>query len=68
MCIAIYSCSTRLISFKIRLISEEISRAEQEYTKVHHSTAYIVFELGPHVSYKMSDKVGPKFSCSDFIN
>ena len=34
-CIFIYSCSARLISFEINLISKEISRAEHEYMNMH---------------------------------
>ncbi len=33
--IFIYSCSSRLISFEMNLISKEICRAEQEYMNIH---------------------------------
>ena len=34
-CIFIYSGSARLVSFEIKLISKEISRAEPEYMNIH---------------------------------
>ena len=34
-CIFIYSGSARLVSFEIKLISNEISRAEPEYMNIH---------------------------------
>ena len=34
-CILIYSGSTRLVSFEIKLISKEVSRAEPEYMNIH---------------------------------
>ena len=34
-CIFIYSGSARLVSFEIKLISKEASRAEPEYMNIH---------------------------------
>ena len=34
-CIFIYSGSDRLVSFEIKLISKEVSRAEPEYMNMH---------------------------------
>ena len=34
-CIFIYSGSDRLVSFEIKLISKEVSRAEPEYINIH---------------------------------
>ena len=34
-CIFIYSGSARLVSFEIKLISKEVSRAEPEYMNIH---------------------------------
>ena len=34
-CIFIYSGPTRLVSFEIKLISKEVSRAEPEYMNIH---------------------------------
>ena len=34
-CIFIYSGSARLVSFEMKLISKEVSRAEPEYMNVH---------------------------------
>ena len=34
-CILIYSGSARLVSFEIKLISKEVSRAESEYMNIH---------------------------------
>ena len=34
-CIFIYSGSARLVSFEIKLISKEASRAEPEYINIH---------------------------------
>ena len=34
-CICIYSGSDRLVSFEIKLISKEVSRAEPEYINIH---------------------------------
>ncbi len=35
VCIFIYSCSARRISFEMNLISKEIRRAEHEYMNIH---------------------------------
>ena len=35
LCIFIYSGSARLVSFKIKLISKEVSQAEPEYMNIH---------------------------------
>ena len=34
-CIFIYSGSARLVSFEMKLISKEVSRAEPEYMHIH---------------------------------
>ena len=34
-CIFIYSGSARLVSFEMKLISKEVSRAEPEYMNIH---------------------------------
>ena len=34
-CIFIYSGSARLVSFEIKLISKEVSRAQPEYMNIH---------------------------------
>ena len=34
-CIFIYSARARLVSFEMKLISKEVSRAEPEYMNIH---------------------------------
>ena len=57
-CIFIYSGCARLVSFEIKLISKEVSRAEPEYMNIHPppisvlatalGTISILFPVGGH--------------------
>ena len=42
-CIFIYSASARLISFEMKLISKEVSRAELEYMNIHPPPPQLAF-------------------------
>ena len=42
-CIFIYSGSARLVSFEIKLISKEASRAEPEYMNIHPPPPQLAF-------------------------
>ena len=55
-CIFIYSGSARLVSFEIKLISKEISRAEPEYMNIHPlPISVLATALLPVVTYPMID-------------
>ena len=42
-CIFIYSGSARLVSFEIKLISKEVSRAKPEYMNIHPPPPQLTF-------------------------
>ena len=44
-CIFIYSGSARLVSFEIKLISNEVSRAELEYMNIHPPISFLATSM-----------------------
>ena len=47
-CIFIYSSCARLVSFEIKFISKEVSRAEPEYMNIHPPISVLATALIPY--------------------
>ena len=67
-CIFIYSGRARLVSFEIKLISKEVSRAEPEYMNIHPppisvlATALCVYQYGDSNCNKVEHEALHNFS------
>ena len=54
-CIFIYSGRARLVSFEIKLISKEVSRAEPEYMNIHPPISVLATALKLSLANKHND-------------